>query len=367
MAASKRFKNNLASASASARLALAPGIQSTDPALIKPLSQALARLPESIESVAVGVSGGADSAMLAVHAASAVGALARSRRLNLHVFHIHHGLQPVSSQWQAHVHDLALALRLPCHSRCVQVGETAKTGIEAAARDARYAAFQRLAAQTGVQAIMLAHHRNDQAETVLLRLLRGAGPTGLAAMAPEMTRDRLLFLRPWLDVARECILAAADRYAASTGWAPVNDPTNRDDDYTRAAVRNRLAPELDTRWPGWRGTLVRHARLSAQTRDVLDEVAAHDLSGLDCDADDFSFSLAAWRLLSPARQALVLRYWLARQGLLMPSQARLDDMMRQLRGLHALGHDRHMRVKHGAVWVCCRKGRVCVDGAHGQG
>src|SRR3546814_2209002 len=93
----------------------------------------------------------------------------------------------------------------------------------------------------------------------------------------------------------------------------------------------RLVPDLDERWPGWQATLLRHARLSAQARDVLDEVAAQDMSGLDCSADGLSFSLQAWRLLAPARQALVLRYWLARQGLRMPTQARLDDIMRQLR------------------------------------
>lgn len=335
--------------------------------LTGPISLALANLPKSVESVAVAVSGGADSAMLAVHAA-AVAATAtttavRGKCPQLHVFHVHHGLQQVSGQWQAHVHDLALALRLPCHSLCVQVGATAKTGIEAAARDARYAAFAQLAAQTGVQAILLAHHRNDQAETVLLRLLRGAGPTGLAAMAPAMQRNGLLFLRPWLNVARARILAAAQGYALETGWAPVDDPTNHDDHYTRAAVRNRLVPELDARWPGWQGTLLRHARLSAQSREVLDEVAAQDLAGLDCADHGSSFSLAAWRLLSPARQALALRYWLAQQGLRMPTQARLDDIMRQLRGLHAMGHDRNMQVKHGAVWVGCRKGRVYIDHA----
>src|SRR3546814_3114638 len=112
--------------------------------------------------------------------------------------------------------------------------------MEAAARDARYAAFRQLADQCGVQAVLLAHHRNDQAETVLLRLLRGAGPTGLAAMAPVMQRQGLTYLRPWLGVDRERILSAARDYTRLTGWEPVHDPTNRDDKYTRAAVRERL-------------------------------------------------------------------------------------------------------------------------------
>jgi len=346
MAASKR-------STASARAGAAPICA----ALARPIARALDALPQRPAAVAVGVSGGADSAMLAVHAAAA----ARDRAMDLHVFHVHHGLQDVSDQWQSHVHDLAHGLRVPCHSLRIQVDAAGGTGMEAAARDARYAAFARLAQQTGARCVLLAHHRNDQAETVLLRLLRGAGPTGLAAMAPVARRQDVTYLRPWLGVDRREILAAARDYAALTGWEPVLDPTNHDDQYTRAAVRERLVPDLDQRWPGWQATLVRHAQLSAQARDVLDEVAAHDLAGLDFPGGDDGFSLQAWRLLTPARQALALRCWLQRLGQRMPTQARLDDVMRQLRGLHALGHDRDMRVKHGQAWIRCRAGRVFLD------
>src|SRR5690606_4119298 len=130
-----------------------------------------------------------------------------------------------------------------------------------------------------------------------------------------------------------------------------DDPSNVNDQYTRAAVRERLAPELDERWPGWRGTLIRHARHSAEIKEVLDDVAAQDFAALDPSSDAQSFSLAAWRTLSPARQALALRYWLHLQGVRMPTDARLQDVMRQLRSLHALGHDRQMQVKHGKVWI----------------
>ncbi|HEU0231070.1 MAG TPA: tRNA lysidine(34) synthetase TilS [Burkholderiaceae bacterium] len=325
------------------------------------LARALDALPGHPGSFAAGVSGGVDSAMLAVHAA----ALARERGLNFHIFHVHHGLQEPSAQWQSQVHDLAQALRVPCHSRCIRVDGASGKGIEAAAREARYATFVELAELVGIRHLLLAHHRDDQAETVLLRLLRGAGPSGLAAMAPVSHRDGLTYVRPWLELARARILDAARRYGEHTGWQPVRDPTNHDDQYTRAAVRERLVPDLNERWPGWQGVLVRHARLSAEARDVLDEVAARDLAGLDCVDDGASFSLRAWRELSPARQALVLRHWLDRLGQRMPSEARLNDVMRQLRGLHALGHDRDMRVRHGAVWIRCRAGRVFLDGAPG--
>jgi tRNA(Ile)-lysidine synthase len=343
----------------SKRLATDAAVPVASALLTKAIARALDALPEPPESLAAGVSGGADSSMLAVHAA----ALARERGLAFHVFHVHHGLQAPSDLWQSQVHDLAQALRVPCHSIRIRVDAASASGkgMEAAAREARYAAFVQMAELTGVRHVLLAHHRDDQAETVLLRLLRGAGPTGLAAMAPVSRRDGLVFVRPWLGVERARILAAACGYGADTGWQPVQDPTNHDDQYTRAAVRERLTPDLDERWPGWQATLLRHARLSAEAREVLDEVAAGDLAGLDCADDGASFSLRAWRELSPARQALVLRHWLGRLGQRMPSQARLDDVMRQLRGLHALGHDRDMRVRHGSAWIRCRAGRVFLD------
>ncbi len=329
------------------------------PGLLQPLDRAVGALPQRPRRVAVALSGGADSAMLAVHAAI----FARRNDIELHCFHVHHGLQASAERWLAHAHDLAQWLLVPCHSLAVRVDMASGAGMESAARDARYDALKQLAGQAGLQHILLAHHRNDQAETVLLRLLRGSGPAGLAAMSCSMQRQGLTYLRPWLDVDRAAILDQASRFFEASGWAPVHDPSNSDDQYTRAAVRERLAPALNQRWPGWQGNVVRHARQSAQMQEVLDEVAELDFAQLDPAPDAGSFSLAAWRSLSHARQALVLRYWLSRQGLRMPTDARLQDIMRQLRGLHALGHDRQMQVKHGAVWIRCVKGRIQLENA----
>lgn len=328
--------------------------------LLQAIDKAVAALPGMPRRLGVGLSGGADSAMLAVHAAL----FARRAGIELHCLHVHHGLQAPADGWQAHVHDLAQMLRLPCHTRYASVDASGGDGIESAARDARYAALRDLAGLAGLEHVLLAHHRNDQAETVMLRLLRGAGPTGLAAMAPSVRRQGLIYLRPWLDIDRALILQQAQAFADISGWTPVHDPSNADDQYTRAAVRERLVPELDERWPGWQGSLVRHARQSAELREVLEEVAAQDFAQLAPSPDARSFSLAAWRGLSPARQALVLRHWLTQQGLRTPTDARLQDLMRQLRGLHALGHDRQMQVKHGQAWIRCVKGRVCVDVPH---
>ena len=326
--------------------------------LVTAIGQSLGRQGEAPARFAVALSGGADSAMLAVHAALFC---QQHPGHELHFFHVHHGLQSVADAWQAHAHDLAQMLRVPCHSRRVAVDLGRGDGMEAAARTARYRAFEFLGQRTGVRHILLAHHRDDQAETVLLRLLRGAGPAGLAAMAPQTERDGLLYLRPWLDVARKEILRLAHEFEQLSGWAPVHDPTNADAAYTRAAVREMLVPALDRRWPGWQTTLTRHARQSAETQELLLEVARSDFAQLDAGPDGLSFSLVRWRELSHARQALVLRYWLAQHGLRMPSDARLQDLMRQLRELHALGHDRQMRVKHGAAWIRCARGRVYLE------
>lgn len=327
--------------------------------------RSLAQLTPRPARIGIAVSGGIDSAMLAVAAA----AVAPQLGITPHCFHIHHGLQSAADGWQAQVHALAMHLGLSCHSLRVQVGSTGRQGIEAAARQARYRGLAQLARQAGVQHILLGHHRDDQAETVLLRLLRGSGPEGLAAMAPVLQRDGLCYLRPFLSLDRQALADAALRFQNDAGWdwQPVQDPSNADDRYTRSALRERLTPELDARWPAWRATLARHAQLGAQTREVLHDVATQDLATLLPGSDGRSFALAPWRALTPARQALVLRHWLQGQGLPMPTERRLQDILRQLRGLHAMGHDRQMRVRHADAWIRCERGRVvlepCVSGS----
>lgn len=311
----------------------------------------------TLDRVALAVSGGPDSAMMAVELAL----LAQQIGGQPHIFHIHHGLQASADQWREHVHDLAQLLGLPCHSMAVSVAADTGKGTEAAARDARYQAMRQLGDRLGVDHIFLAHHRDDQAETVLLRLLRGTGPTGLAAMAPVSSRNGLTFLRPWLNIPRAAVLQQMQCFFMASGWAPVYDPTNHDARYTRSAVRERLAPALNQRWRGWQAVLARHAQLAAQTAEILQEVAEADLQGLAPSADGYSFCLKRWRALSPARQAQALRYWLQQCGQRAPTEARLNDIVRQLRGLHALGHDRQMRVRHADAVIACRQGRVILE------
>jgi tRNA(Ile)-lysidine synthase len=332
----------------------APPSEST---LLQPLRRVLSSLPADARAIAVAVSGGADSVMLAVHAADA----ARGLGLALHLLHVHHGLFDQADTWADSVSRLGVLLETPVHILRVDVRTNGGTGVEAAARQARYAAFAEAAMRLGLRHILLAHHRDDQAETVLLRLLRGAGPAGLAAMAPRSERDGIVYLRPWLDIPRAVILDAAASYAAKSGWSPVQDPSNADARYTRAAVRNLLAPALDARWPGWQAIVARHARLAQEAAQILDEVAGQDFAGLEPSPAGDSFSLALWRRLSPPRQAQVLRWWLARQGARMPTEARLAELLKQLRQLHSLGHDRQLAWNHAGHCVRCVRGRVSVS------
>lgn len=320
------------------------------------LRDALAVLPVGAP-VAVALSGGADSAGLAIVAA----AVCRELGHPLHLFHIHHGLCAQADEWAECVRVLAQHLAVSLTVRRVKVEHGLGLGIEAAARDARYAALAEMAAEHGVASLLLAHHRQDQAETVLLRLLRGTGLRGLAAMQADTMRLGLRLLRPWLDLDRAHILARVAQFTHASGWVPVQDPSNVDPDYARGALRKELLPVLLKYWPAWTQTLSRHARQSAEAADILDEVARDDLAGLDRDPADGSFSLKSWRLLSAGRQALVLRYWLHSQGVAMPSERRLAELLRQLRQLHALGHDRGLLWQHGVHLVRCLRGRVVLS------
>ncbi|HEX7387548.1 MAG TPA: tRNA lysidine(34) synthetase TilS [Castellaniella sp.] len=333
-------------------LEASPWASQCDAALLEAVRASLADVPSGC-AVGVGLSAGPDSATLALHAAC----VAHEQERALHCFHIHHGLCVHADAWQAQAHALASLLGASCHSRRVHV-DIAGRGVEAAARAARYAALADLARKAGVRHILLAHHQNDQAETVLLRLLRGAGPLALAAMEPVAFRDGLHYHRPWLTQPRAKILACAEQFSEATGWHPVDDPSNTSTQYARGVVRAELAPVLDAHWPAWRQTLARHARQAAELSAWLKESAQQDWADLEPSADGCEFSLAAWRRLSESHQAPVLRYWLQCQGLRMPSEARLSDWLRQLRGVHALGHDRDVRLPHDGFQIEVHRGRV---------
>lgn len=322
--------------------------------LLESLCNQLKTMPAQT-NIGVGLSAGADSAMLAVHAAVA----AKSMQLNLHCLHIHHGLQTPADEWLNKAHKLAYLLGVPCHSRRLNFTIN-KIGTEAAARNARYAALSDMANKLGIKYILLAHHLNDQAETVLFRLLRGAGPQGLAAMSDTVIKDDIIYIRPWLNQARDLIIEAANKFAKATSWQAVKDPTNIDKQYARGIIRTEIAPIFDDYWPAWRQNFARHAKQAADLNKWLAETQRQLWLQLDPSNDQQSFSLELWRRLEDWQQAPILRYWLQINELNMPSQARINAWLEQLRHVHQSGTDRNVTLKHGNKIITIKKSRVCL-------
>ena len=316
------------------------------------VSDAISIFPDT--PIAVGCSGGPDSAALAVVARDVC--QAQGRELTL--LHVHHGLQADADAWSHSVQTLARRLDVPLTEQRVTVDLTLGHGVEGAARQARYAALNDMMRATGSGVLLLAHHRQDQAETVLFRLIRGAGVQGLQAMRAQSVREGIVILRPWLDLDRQDMLEIIGEFSQKHDWSPVSDPSNLDPSFARGVLRTKLIPEIAQHWPQWASNLARHARQASDMTELLSEWADQCLTELDLDSTEESFCLKKWRLLSPPKQGLVIRRWLEKKGCRMPSEARLLELMRQLQTVHAMGHDRALAWEHDGRVVRCQQGRV---------
>ncbi|WP_083566768.1 tRNA lysidine(34) synthetase TilS [Pandoraea thiooxydans] len=308
-------------------------------------------IPGTIPRVAIALSGGRDSAVLLDAAASVADELG----IHLVALHIHHGLSRQADIWQRFCAERAAALQVPFDARRVRLAERAGQGVEAAARQARYAALRELCQQHGATCLMTAHHADDQAETILLQLLRGTGLPGVAGM-PEMDRPGRLagvtLVRPLLNVSR----AAIDAYAARRGLDWVEDASNQDPRFLRNALRHDVMPALARHAPGYRQTLARFARHAHQAQTLLDELGAQDLQAARR-PDGTGLDHRQLLTLGEARLSNLLRYWVRVQGLRPASESRLADWQRQLRRTDgaaqvALPHDgRVMRLyRHRLYW-----------------
>lgn len=328
------------------------------------LSKSLAELLASFQKnstkqglkacVAIGLSGGADSSMLL----AALAPLVRQFNITLHIVHIHHGLMDDADTWAEHCQALATYLGFECKVLRVEVERQSGLGEEAAARVVRYQAYSQYCQAHGIRDFILAHHLNDQAETLLLRLLRGTGVKGMGGMLEMHAYGGVDYHRPWLAIERQVITDAAAVFTKLSGFEMIRDPSNLDLRYKRAAVRRLLIPGLDRAWPQWKQNLGRHARLMLDAQTLLDELADDDLQALDLSDESKSFCLVSWRELSTRRQANVLRYWLTLHDIAMPTERRLNDWLRQLREVHQLGFDRGLRLKHQSWLIVVERGRV---------
>ncbi len=312
------------------------------------------------KKLAIAFSGGLDSAVL-LHAVVACVGAARCV-----VFHIHHGLSPHADAWLAHCATSAQALDVAFDARCVKVQGMAERGLEAAAREARYAALDELCEAHATDLLLLAHHADDQAETVLLQLLRGAGSAGLAAMPLQShsVQGEVKRLRPLLAVPR----AALEAYAAQHTLQWVEDESNQDPHYARNALRHIVLPALEKYFPAYRKTLARTARHAADTQQLLDELAALDLPSvlhpastpvMHCNhLSDCGLAWPAVRELlnaHPPRVTNLIRYWMRQLKVPTASSAWLDNLLRQLQQ-HRIGQT--LRMEHAGYRLCAYRERI---------
>lgn len=267
--------------------------------------------------VFVAYSGGPDSTLLLARA------LGQWPKRRVTAIHVHHGWHAQADEWGQHCRRQARALGARCRVIRVDATPEAGEGPEAAARRARYAA---LAERLGHDDVLVtAHHRDDQAESMLLALLRGGGVHGWAGMPVCAALGRGLHLRPWLGLARTDLLAEVE----ARGLAYVDDPANADPTYERGWLRERVLPVLRERWSGVDATLARAADQAAEAAAGVDALAAHDYAFCRGSVDA-TLDGAALSNLPAARQRALLRWWLVREGLTRPPARRLESLRRQL-------------------------------------
>lgn len=289
-----------------------PSIDDPRQAILEAVGLSLARHVSLGQLVTVGFSGGLDSLVL-LHA------LTTCRNENpaafrLSALHVHHGISVNAEAWATFCQDCCEQLAIPFSCVRVAVERESKDALEAAARRARHGAF----ADANADWLMLAHQRDDQAETMIFNLLRGTGLAGVAAMREH--RGRLL--RPLLAIGR----ADIEAYARQHDLEWIEDESNADIRHSRNFLRQRIFPELSGRFPGAAKNIAGAAARFAEVLELLDDLACMDLR----DHAEFPVNLEILRGLGEARARNALRYLLARHQVMIPSEARLREALRQL-------------------------------------
>jgi tRNA(Ile)-lysidine synthase len=277
-----------------------------------------AHAPAGATGLVVALSGGADSASL-LAAACALGLGVRG--LPLRAVHIDHGLQTAAASFRESCAALCAGLDIPLTVIPITVETPPGASIEAAAREARYAALAQ-ALRPG-ECLLTAHHREDQAETLLLQALRGAGLKGMAAMPRCRPFGPGWHLRPLLDVPQSELLA----FGASTSCVSVVDPMNENLRFDRGYLRRQVWPLIESRWPGAAATLARTAQHAGEAQELLDRAAAEDVGRL---RDGDALSVPGLHALSSPERINALRFWLRDAGVEPPSTARLNEALRQI-------------------------------------
>jgi tRNA(Ile)-lysidine synthase len=311
--------------------------------------------------LAVAYSGGADSTALLLMCWQLFPA-------QVTAIHIHHGLQAAADDFAAHCTAFCAQRGVPLHVVHVQARNATGDSPEDAARKARYSALagkvyelnqplaQQNNAQAAIKSVVIAQHADDQIETLLLALSRGAGLPGLSAMPERWQRDGVEFVRPLLGVTSNEIrtwlveqgLAArhpgSANFANTVGQGWVEDPTNTDTAFTRNRIRHTVIPALQEAFPQFRETFARSARNAAQAQALLAQVATEDIAKTGSPPQ-----IAALQTFSPERQANLLRHWLKTTHGVAPSAAQLDELQSQIAACTNRGKQIRIKVASGFV------------------
>jgi len=265
-------------------------------------------------------SGGVDSHVL-LHLLATADIVGLS---SIHAIYIDHGLQAQSQQWALHCAAIAAELEVDFVSVKVTVENIECLGMEAAARAARYRALEHHLTKNDV--LLTGQHQEDQAETLLLQLLRGAGPKGLAAMAADFKSGDMNVLRPLLTESQSDILDYAHQHQLN--W--VEDPSNADTRWNRNYLRHTLWPSLVERWPSAARTLSRSAEHCAEASSLLDDLAELDLQDLVLETSKNSLPIDQLLSLSSARRNNLLRFFINLKQFLAPSKVNLQRIVNEV-------------------------------------
>lgn len=286
-------------------------IKNSSASVLECLSQQLSGLPSN-QHYLIAYSGGLDS-----HALLKAMALWRTQHspVLLTAVHVHHGLSPRADQWVAHCRHIANELQIDFYCEYLDTAPPRGGSVEAWARESRYAALARHMLKDSV--LLTAHTQDDQAETVLLQLLRGSGPKGLAAMPQQQTWSAGRWIRPFLNLNRRCLQEFVGKHALH--W--IEDESNAQLRFDRNFIRHQITPVLRRRWPEFANNLARSAQHNAEAAVNLNELAQTDLQGKNISEP---LPVELLKNLSAARQRNLLRYWLSAQGCRLPSTRQMQ-------------------------------------------
>ncbi len=268
--------------------------------------------------LAVAFSGGLDSTVL-LHAT-----IKAHGKKNVHAFHVHHGIQKEADQWQAHCK--AVAKKLGCHFDTKNVKLNKQSNIESQARNLRYEALTQMCQAHKIQDLLLAHHLDDQAETVLIQLMRGAGLPGLSAMPQVKSKELIHLWRPFLNMRRKDL----EIYAKEHQLTWIEDPSNQDESYRRNAIRKSILPTLEKFQEGAIENLSRSAKHLGEAQELLNQLADIDLGLMEAKEGLSKTNLIRLYKTSQARATNALRRWLSKNGLAYPSEERLTAWWSEL-------------------------------------